>query len=126
MFQVLKDWAWAHPLLYPFILFVLACLVEIYGKDIRSFLHEWPRTKARAHKVKENDLCKRLVVLKALHNDSYQLILYLMNKCLMLIIEWFATAVIASVILVAFTLQNRGNHFVPDWCESWYLYRYVL
>ena len=112
MFQSVKDWLWSHPLLYPFILFVLACLVEIYARDIRSFLHNWPRTKKTVRGVAKDDLTKRLVLLKSLHNDSYQLILYLAHKGFELIIEWIVVAVTLSVILLVL------HHTIEDILSS--------
>lgn len=108
VFQALKDWAWAHPLLYPFILFVLACLVEIYAKDIRSFLHHWPRTNERWRNVKEKDLVNRLELLKTLHNDGYRLLIYLVSRAIGLFFSCFLTSFVVLVYAVLIHERNRG------------------
>jgi|SRR5579872_1178610 len=96
--NALKNWLWTHSLLYPFVLFALAAFVSIYSQDIKAFLHHWPRTKERWRKVKEKELIDRLALLKRLHNDSYQLLVYLTDQLIGLVF----TCVITSLVLMIF------------------------
>lgn len=94
--QTLKDWLWSHPLLYPFILFVIACAVSVYSQDIKRFLHNWPRTKERSRRFTENDLTKRIVLLMKLHNNSYQLLLFMVYK----ITNYVFTCILTSILVI--------------------------
>lgn len=112
MWNSLKDWLWHHQLLYPFILFTLAAVVSIYSQDIKSFLHRWPRTKEHARRAKENQLGNRIQLLRALHNDSYQLLLYLSRR---VIHDCYAgirfIAVLYVVCLLVKTHTKPGFYF---------------
>jgi hypothetical protein len=96
--HALKDWLWGHPLLYGFILFALSLLGSIYSQEIRAFLHSWPRTKEHRRRVKQTELSSRIELLKKLHNDSYQLLLFLAGR---IAGDCFKALVLVILMLVA-------------------------
>jgi hypothetical protein len=70
----LLAWPGHHPVAFSLSLFVPSALVSIYGSSIRSFIHEWPKHKFRERR--HRFIQGRLDELKKIHNDSYQLNLY--------------------------------------------------
>jgi uncharacterized membrane protein (DUF106 family) len=109
MLHTITDLLKNHQLLFTLVLFVLSALFSIYASEIKQFLHNWPRTKERARKARENDLVERLALLKILHNDSYQLIIYLVNRFTGLIFSWLkAMAVLILIEIVSRTPLNQG------------------
>jgi hypothetical protein len=86
--NTLTIWLKAHTLLYPFILFLLSALFSIYSKDIKQFLHSWPKTAQKARQFSQQAATTRLGLLKVLHNDSYQLLLYFGTQFVGLFFEW--------------------------------------
>ncbi len=98
MLHTITEWLKNHPLLYPFILFVLAAFVSIYSAELKRFLHHWPKTAEHSRKAAQQVVIHRLAILNALHNDSYQLLLYFADKFITLVIEGLGLMVIISVI----------------------------
>jgi hypothetical protein len=74
--QTLKAWPSTHSVLFTVILFLLAAFISVYSQDIKRFLHDWPNTKEKIRKARERELTARLATLKTLHDDSYQLLLF--------------------------------------------------
>jgi hypothetical protein len=100
MLHMLVEWFKNHPLLYPFILFLLAAFISVYTSDIKQFLHNWPRTKERARRAREHDLTERLVLLKTLHNDSYQLVIYLTSRLIHLAFSYLNAVILLIVVAI--------------------------
>lgn len=59
---------------------MLAALISVYSQDIKRFLHEWPNTKEKVRKAREQRLIARLALLNRLHNDTYRLLLFVVWK----------------------------------------------
>jgi hypothetical protein len=96
--NTLTDWLKNHQLLYTFILFLLSAAFSLYAKDIRRFLHEWPKTKETARQVKRDKAAERLRLLQLLHNDSYQLLLYFSIQFMQIVLGCLISAAILFVI----------------------------
>ncbi len=81
----IAGWLKNHSLLYTFILFLISAAFSIYSKDIRRFLHEWPRAKEKKRQVQRKAVSRRLELLELLHNNSYELILYIADKVVLMV-----------------------------------------
>ncbi len=108
MLDTLTNWLKAHTLLYTFILFLLSALFSIYSKDIKQFLHSWPKTTEKARQFSQQAATTRLRLLKMLHNDSYNLLLYFGTKFVNLIFQWLFLAIALTV-----TGAIRRKQFEP-------------
>jgi hypothetical protein len=116
--KLVKDWLWAHSLLYPFLLFVFAALVSIYSREIKTFLHEWPRTTEQLRKYKTNRILSYMALLKSLHNNSYELVLYLAKRLLhdcYIAMIWFGVFVTAASWLRRPNSVWFGGLFIGGW-----------
>jgi hypothetical protein len=110
--HLLTEWLKGHTLLYTFILFLISALFSLYSQDIRRFLHEWPRTKAKALKTRRDAAIRRLELLSLLYNNSYQLLLYFATQFVQMIFGWLIWAAILTVIaLFSKTQVSRGVVF---------------
>lgn len=96
--HALTEWLRNHPLLYPFILFLLGGFLTLYSGDIKRFLHEWPRTKEKARQAGRNKAIFQLELLTSLHNDSYQLLLYFAERVTQVVYWGVFCAPIAIII----------------------------
>ena len=73
--STVHKWFIQHPIWLNVILGVAFFALSMYSKEIRLFLHFWPRKKLHS-----NDRIltgQRLQTLERLHNDTYALVLYL-------------------------------------------------
>ena len=104
MIHTLKDWLWAHPLLYSSVLALLSALVSIYSQEIKRFLHNWPRTAARMRQSVERDLTDEISLLRRLHNNNYELTLYLSRSFTTVVLSWFQSVILYVAVLLI------GNH----------------
>jgi hypothetical protein len=58
-----------------FALFFVSGLISLYSKEIKGFLHSWPIRTLRTADL--NMSKKRLQLLESLHNNTYNLVIYL-------------------------------------------------
>ena len=70
-------WFQGHPLTVSIILFFAAALISIYSTEIKHFLHHWPRTRKALHSSTRSFLTNRVVLLERLHNNAYEVLMYL-------------------------------------------------
>jgi|SRR5437667_1507601 len=98
--HALIDWLQNHPVAYPAILFVLACIVSIYAGDIKRFLHQWPRTTLRA--AARNSTVQRLELLKSLQpGNAYNLLFYFALQFIGFVFESIAIIIVANIVFAA-------------------------
>jgi hypothetical protein len=102
----IPDWLTAHPIAFALGLFALSAVISIYSKEIKTFLHTWPRNKVRAGFLSLNR--NRLSTLQHLHNNPYGLVLYLAR-------EVFGLIYIFPLFLIAYTalMYLLAAHFTP-------------
>jgi hypothetical protein len=106
--QPLTDWLKDHPFLYPFILFLIGVAVSIYSQNVKRFLHDWPRTKEKKRQVQRNAVTRRLELLKLLHNNSYELIVYLGGRSVLMVYSlMFIGIVIGTAKALNLGVQNH-------------------
>jgi hypothetical protein len=103
MFTNIADWAHQHPTALTLILFVVSCTVSVYGKEIRNFFHNWPRTSKALDTVSYRTMQHDLAEIEALHKNTYNLLLYTLSL--------FAAGSTRVVIVVAilYTLSSVAN-----------------
>jgi hypothetical protein len=113
--HTLKTWPTDHPLLYPFLLFLLGAMLSglfsVYAQEVKHFLHHWPRAKKRAFEVALNTAMYRLAILKRLHNDSYQVLLYFWSKVDYILYEAFLNGLLIYTVRIFPT----GREYVSWW-----------
>lgn len=74
-FGLVSDWCSKHPLTITFILFLLSVVISIYASEIKSFIRHWPKSTLRA--ARRNTALHQKYILELVHNDAYNLLLYL-------------------------------------------------
>jgi hypothetical protein len=87
-----QDWSRSHTLTVTIILFFLAAFISIYSTEIKDFLHHWPRTRASFRDIARRKTQEELDILNRVHEDPYQLLLYL---------AWAAIKMIVTSLLYA-------------------------
>lgn len=95
--DIISRWHEAHPTGFELTLFLLACLVSVFSSAILGFLKSFPR-KQRAVRYRKD--VYRIQLLNLLHNDSYQLLLYVLSE----VVWGVTTALLWSLFLIAFQL----------------------
>jgi len=91
------DWLRNHPLGYPAILFVLACIVSIYAGDIKRFVHKWPGKTARA--AVRNSTAQQLELLKHLQpGNAYNLLFYFASQFIGFVFQSLGIIVVANIV----------------------------
>lgn len=73
--DAVHSWLVAHPIAWGLILVFVSGLFSLYSKAIKEFLHTWPIKKLHANDG--NMSRRRLETLEWLHNNTYNLVLYL-------------------------------------------------
>jgi len=100
------EWLRIHPVAYPAILFVLACLVSIYGPNIKRFIHEWPRAGSTLRSMARNSIANRLSLLKDLQpGNTYSLVFYLASQFVSSVVN--ATVLAVGLSIVAAVLHKN-------------------
>lgn len=119
MLQTLTQWPSTHSVLFTIILFVFAALISIYSEDIKYFLHHWPRTKENARKGKEGFLKDYLSLLKRVHNDSYQLTLYLATRIIRMLLYGMIVALVIPLTIAGFQHVPLAPTTYLGMCVGW-------
>lgn len=101
--QTLKQWPSNHSVLFTIILFVLAALISVYSQDIKRFLHDWPNTKAKIRGMRQQRLQARLDTLNRLHDNSYQLLLFVVWKASKILFDM----AVFGMVLFAISLYTK-------------------
>jgi hypothetical protein len=73
--SAVHKWGVDHPIWLTIAISLVFFILSMYTKEIRLFLHFWPRKKLHS-----NDRImsgRRLETLQRVHGDAYQLVLYL-------------------------------------------------
>ena len=81
------------------ILLVVSGVVSLYSKEIKEFLHTWPIKKLHAND--RNMSQHRLRTLEWLHNNTYNLVLYLalsVTETVQTAIYWNCAIVVGSLV----------------------------
>jgi hypothetical protein len=95
--KTILSWPQNHPVAFPLILFLLASGISVYASDIKRFIHEWPRNKLK--EISRRNLEQRLANLKLMHNNVYELSLFVYQQ--------LATGFIAGII-IGFAISNAA------------------
>lgn len=74
--QTVIDWAHQHPTALTLILFLVSCAISIYGREVRGFLHNWPRTSKAIDTVSYRMAQHDLAEIESLHKNTYNVLLY--------------------------------------------------
>lgn len=106
-------WCRNQPVWFAIILFVLTIPLSLYAAELKHFLHSWPRTKKTLRRFSYNRAQSKLKLLKALHQDSYRLNLYVYGS--LLYVFRFSVYLYTGVILVSLIFTR---HF-PTWLSLW-------
>ncbi len=100
------NWIVGHPVTMMFAIFAASGLISLYGQEIKGFLHTWPIRTLRSANLNVNR--KQLRLLESLHNNTYNLLIYLalaVTSFFGTVLSWFIFLNLANVI---FSL-----HFAP-------------
>ena len=109
--NAVHNWLIAHPITWSLILLFVSGVVSLYSKDLREFLHTWPIKKLRASD--RNLSRKRLETLEQIHNNTYNLVLYLalaVTDTIKTAIFWNCAIILASLLFF---------HHVPQDFSLW-------
>jgi hypothetical protein len=68
-------WIVDHPVVMLFASLIASGLISLYSQQIRGFLHTWPIRTLRSANLNVNR--KQLQLLESLHNNTYNLVIYL-------------------------------------------------
>lgn len=71
-------WSHSHSLTISFVLFFVGSLISVYSSEIKGFLREYPKNRFREYV--RNNSSRRLALLRRLHNNSYELVLFIAWK----------------------------------------------
>lgn len=78
-YDSIVDWSGRHPTALALILFALGCVISLYSKEIRKFLHTWPRTSNAIDNISYKMMKHDLAEIEALHNNTYNLVFYALS-----------------------------------------------
>jgi hypothetical protein len=104
------DWISGHPVATMLTLFFVSGLISLYSKEIKGFLHVWPIRTLRAYNRNNNR--NRLRLLESLHNNTYQLVIYLALSALSVFLSaltWYA------LLLPVYFLFSAHPVFIQPW-----------
>jgi hypothetical protein len=104
---VTHDWIATHPVFTMFALFFASGLISLYSREIKGFLHFWPIRTLRAANLNINT--KRLYLLDSLHNNPYNLLIYLALEVTSYIESMFYWSLIVLMWNLIF------YHHIPSW-----------
>jgi MFS family permease len=117
-FRLLGDWFGRHPLLYTFLLFLIACFVSIYSSDVKRFLHEWPRTKVKARQANRLVVTQRLELLNHVHGNSYNLIFYFALQFIEMVFEFLLLAIVATILAKVAAIKSLSGVMFGLFCGA--------
>lgn len=112
IFHSSVTWLQGHPLSVSFILFGLATVISIYASDIKRFLHSWPRSRKTILAINRNKATHTLNLLKVVHNNPYQLLMYFIWNIVSVVVTAFY--INAGFIAVAW-ISTRKLTVVSIW-----------
>ena len=104
---LIHDWIATHSVTMMFVLFAASGLISLYSKEIKGFLHVWPIRTLRAANLNVNR--KRLQLLESLHNNTYNLVIYLALSVTSYIDAMFYWFLIINMTSLVF------SHHVATW-----------
>jgi hypothetical protein len=102
-FQLVSDWTTAHPIAFTLILFVLGIIISIYSAEIKQFLHGWTKRTWRQFNRRQAE--QNLALLRRVHNNSYELQLYVLGSLAHFARQAVLWNFIALVIVLGFLHQ---------------------